>query len=565
LTDGLTDVPPSPDGPRATDDAVVRPDLSEAQLARLRAYGTREEVAAGELVIRAGDPTYDLIVVERGTVDVVRPATRATPEATVIRLGAGGFIGELDLVTGMRPWLSARVVEAGSIHRIPPPRFRRMMAEDDDLSAIILRALIARRERLRFGATAQSLEIVGSATDPVASALRSYAMRRALPHVWVDAGSAEGRALLDATGLRDEDLPAVFAGESTLLRATPGELAEHLGFAYRPMGEGVADLVIVGAGPAGLAAAVYGASEGLRTVVLDAVAPGGQAAASARIENYLGFPTGLGGAELSQRAVVQAMKFGAQLSAPCGVAALETGEDGLAAVLADGTRIAARAVIIATGARYRSLPLPRWDELVGAGISYAATEMEVRGAVGRPVAVIGGANSAGQAALALAPVAGSVALVIRGADIAAGMSSYLVERILSDPRIEVRTSTEVTGLEGGAALEGIVLTDRATGAAETRPCEGLFCFIGARPATAWLREIALDEDGFILTDLRLTPDDLGEAWRALGRAPLPFETSVPGVFAAGDVRHGSMKRVAAAVGEGASAVRSVHMALAVPV
>jgi thioredoxin reductase (NADPH) len=366
-----------------------------------------------------------------------------------------------------------------------------------------------------------------------------------------------------AAALTTADLPAVLASDRTLVRTSPGELAEHLGLTYRSRGGKPADLAVIGAGPAGLAAAVYGASEGLRTSLLDAVAPGGQAAASARIENYLGFPTGLSGEELSRRAVVQALKFGAELSSPCEVVALETGADRLAAVLGDGTHIAARAVIVATGAHYRSLPLGRWDDFVGAGIYYAATELELRGCRGRPVTVVGGANSAGQAALYLASSDSPVTLAIRGPDIRASMSEYLVERIVADPRIEVRVSTEVTALDGGTALERITLTERATGDGETRECRGLFCFIGAEPATAWLQGIAFDEDGFIRTDVQLGPEDLGDTWAALGRSPLPFETSVPAVFAVGDVRHGSMKRVAAAVGEGASAVRSVHAAIGV--
>jgi thioredoxin reductase (NADPH) len=549
------------EGPAAG--AVPFPELSEQQLARLRAYGSPEAVEVGDAVFSAGDPSYDLIVVESGAIEVVRAATRDAPEASLVRHGPGAFVGELSLLTGQTTSLTARVVEAGRVHRIPPPQFRRIMAEDAELSDLLLQAFLARRERLSHGPAARGLEIIGSGMDSAALALRTYAARRALPHVWLDADSVEGRSLMSAASLEATDLPAVLTPERTMVRTTPGELAEHLGLSYRQNAGTPSDLTIIGAGPAGLAAAVYGASEGLRTTVLDAVAPGGQAAASARIENYVGFPTGLSGAQLAQRAVVQAMKFGAQLSSPCEIVALETGGDRLAAVLGDGTHVASRAVIIATGARYRALPLEGWEDFVAAGISYAATEVEVRGCVGRPATVIGGANAAGQAALYLASSASSVTLAIRGPDIAAGMSRYLVDRIVADPRIEVRVSTEVTRLEGGRALERITLTDRATGEGETRPCHGLFCFIGAEPATAWLSGIALDVDGFIRTDVQLGPDELGGTWAALGRSPLPFETSVPAVFAAGDVRHGSMKRVAAAVGEGASAVRSVHTALGV--
>ena len=257
------------------------------------------------------------------------------------------------------------------------------------------------------------------------------------------------------------------------------------------------------------------------------------------------------------------MKFGAQISAPCEVAALDIDGEQLAATLTDETRVSAKAVVIATGARYRKLALAGWEGFEGAGIYYAATELEARRCAAEPVTVVGGANSAGQAALFLAASGAVVTLAVRGPDLAAKMSQYLVDRILADPRIDVRTATEVTGLEGDRALERITLTDRPTGDEEARACRGLFCFIGAEPATGWLARTALDQGGFIRTDAQLTPDDLDGTWAALGRSPLPFETSVPAVFAAGDVRSGSLKRVAAAVGEGAGAVSSVHRAIGV--
>jgi thioredoxin reductase (NADPH) len=381
--------------------------------------------------------------------------------------------------------------------------------------------------------------------------------------VWLDADSVEGGSLMRAAALATTDLPAAITPERTLPRATPGSLAQYLGLTYRSSGGDPADLAVIGAGPAGLAAAVYGASEGLRTILLDAIAPGGQAAASSRIENYLGFPTGLSGAQLAENAVAQALKFGAEISAPCEIAALDIESEHLAVVLPDETRVPARAVIIATGARYRTLALEDWQRFEAAGIYYAATELEARRCVTQPVTVVGGANSAGQAALFLASSESDVTLAIRGPDLAAKMSQYLVDRILADPRIDVLTATEVTQLQGDLALQRISLTHRPTGSVQTRDCRGLFCFIGAEPATGWLAGIALDRSGFIRTDAQLTVQDLDGTWTGLGRPPLPFETSVPAVFAAGDVRSGSMKRVAAAVGEGASAVSSVHRAIGV--
>jgi thioredoxin reductase (NADPH) len=537
--------------------------LSAGQLARLRAYGTPDELDAGETAFAAGDSTYDLIVIEQGAIEVVRAATINAPETSLITFGPGAFVGELGIMTGQTAYLTARVLERARVHRISPPQLRRLMAEDPELSDLLLRAFLARRRRLSAGPAARVLQIIGSELDSNALALRTYAARRALPHVWLDADSLAGRSLMRAAGLTAGDLPAAIAPNRTLPLATPGSLAQYLGLSYRRTSEEPADLAVVGAGPAGLAAAVYGASEGLQTILLDALGPGGQAASSARIENYLGFPTGLSGAQLVSNAVAQAIKFGAEISTPCEVTGLETDGEQLAAVLADGTRVGSKAVIIATGAHYRTLALERWQDFEGAGIYYAATRLEARGCAGQPVTVIGGANSAGQAALFLASSDRLVTLAVRGPDLAARMSRYLVDRILADPRIEVRAATEITRLEGEHALERITLTHRPTGREEIRSCRGVFCFIGAEPATRWLTSVAVDRTGFIRTDVQLTPDDLDANWAVLGRSPLPFETNVPSVFATGDVRLGSMKRVAAAVGEGASSVSSVHRAIGV--
>jgi len=321
------------------------------------------------------------------------------------------------------------------------------------------------------------------------------------------------------------------------------------------------DLVVVGAGPAGLAAAVYGASEGLRTLVVEMVAVGGQAGTSSRIENYLGFPTGISGGDLIQRAVVQAEKFGANITSPCAAASLREEAGHLVVRLFDGTDIAGRAVIIASGARYRRLDVARLADFEGNGVYYAATEMEARLCAGSPVVVAGGGNSAGQAALFLAASGSPVTIVIRGHDLGAGMSRYLVDRIEAEARIEVRTNSKITGLNGDRTLTSVRVT---TGGCDVvLPCLALFSFIGADPATGWLSGCAaLDERGFVLTDRSLGEDNLAGQWEALGRRPLPFETSHPGLFAAGDVRAGSTKRVAAAVGEGSVAVRSVHEYLA---
>jgi thioredoxin reductase (NADPH) len=303
--------------------------------------------------------------------------------------------------------------------------------------------------------------------------------------------------------------------------------------------------------------------EGLSTLLLDATSVGGQAAASSRIENYLGFPGGISGEELTSLGLVQAQKFGATVLTPRTVASIEPADDIIRLNLTDGTEIPARAVVIATGARYRRLPLARWHDFEGAGIFFSATEMEAQFCRGEPVVIVGGANSAGQAALFLAARGSPVDLVVRKDDLSARMSDYLVRRIREHPHIKTHLGTEVTALHGEEHLSGVEVTRRSTGAVARRPCVGLFCFIGAKPATDWLHGVVLDENGFVLTDSELSDQDLSPAWAALGRRPLPFETSVPRLFAVGDVRRSSMKRVAAAVGEGSSAILSVHRAIAV--
>ena len=416
---------------------------------------------------------------------------------------------------------------------------------------------------MRSGDAARSIEILGSALSSSALALRTWAAREGIPHTWLEIDSAAGVALGNSIDADVHELPIVVTPTAVLRRATPGELAQHLGLSYRPrpVGSDPIDLVVVGGGPAGLAAAVYGASEGLTTLLLDAVAVGGQAAASSRIENYLGFTSGISGAELTGRAVVQAQKFGARIATPCQIVRLGTANGHLELLLSDEEVIEARAVVLATGARYRSLPLERWADFEGAGIYYAATEIEIRSCVPNPVAVVGGANSAGQAALYLASRGSPVSLIVRGGDLFASMSSYLADRIVAHPNIAVRLGSDVTALAGSDHLESITINTRSAGTFVEESCRGLFCFIGATPATEWLAGIDLDDDGFIRTDSHLPESSLGAMWEVLGRKPLPFETSQPNIFAAGDVRSGSMKRVAAAVGEGASAIQSVHAAL----
>ena len=368
--------------------------------------------------------------------------------------------------------------------------------------------------------------------------------------------------LLAGMGLRPVDTPVVVTPTAVLRHPTVGEFAEHLGLTFRPTPGFTFDLVVVGTGPAGLASAVYGASEGLTTVALDAVGAGGQAGASSRIENYVGFPNGVSGGDLTGSAAIQAQRLGARLNAPCEVAGLRVEHGFHVLVLADGSEIPARAVIVATGARYRRLAVPDLDRFEGAGVYYAATDLEARVCGGQDVIVLGGGNSAGQAAIFLAQQGSNVAIAIRRDDLSVSMSHYLIERIDANPRIQVHTCTEVRELAGDGHLARVTLEHTATGERRNVPCSGLFCFIGAVPATEWLDDLVeLDGNGFVLTDRSLShPESTGPSFA--GRVVLPFETSVPGIFAVGDVRQGSLKRVASAVGEGSSAVRSVHDYLA---
>lgn len=480
-------------------------------------------------------------------------------EVIVAEFGPGGFVGELTLLTGQRRFLTGRVSQPGRVLVIAQAEFRRLMSVRPALSETIFNALLARREQLRSGEGAQAIRIIGSRYSPEAMSLRSFAEHSHLAHAWIDVEDAEDLdSFLAPMGLRAQDVPAVITAAETLRRPSPAIFAEHLGLTFQPTPGYIFDLVVIGSGPAGLAAAVYGASEGLRTVSLDAVTIGGQAGASSRIENYAGFPNGISGEELTGRTAVQAMRLGARLNAPCEVMGLRSETSFHVVVLRDGSEVPTRAVIVASGARYRRLEVEDLERFEGAGVYYAATDLEARMYGGTSVLVIGGGNSAGQAAIYLAQNNCRVTIAIRRQDLTQSMSQYLIERIEADAKIELLTGVEVAALAGGDHLEGATLTHRATGRRQELACTGLFCFIGARPATAWLGEsVLLDSDGFILTDRQLPGPFTAETAGAL-----PFETSTLGVFAAGDVRHGSMKRVAAAVGEGSSAVRSVHERLA---
>jgi len=537
------------------------PTLGAAALAEVAEFGEEHPVHAGDILFRAGDVSFDFFVVLSGRAEVVRPDFDG--EAVIATFGAGAFLGELNLLTGQRPYLTARVIEDGRVLHVAREDFRRLMSAKPDIADLIFNTFSARRELLRQGDGARAIRIVGSRYSPEALALRAFATRSHLPHEWIDLEDVQDPdVLLAGMGLRPPDTPAVITSTARLRHTTPGEFAQSLGLTFRPVPGTLFDLVVVGTGPAGLASSVYGASEGLNTLCLDAVAVGGQAGASSRIENYAGFPSGISGEDLASRTAIQAQRLGARLNAPCEATGLRPEHGFHVITLADGSEIPCRAVIVASGARYRRLEVDDLERFEGAGVYYAATDLESRICTGSEVIVAGGGNSAGQAAIYLGQQGCGVVIAIRRDDLSSTMSRYLIERIVANPGIKVLANTEVRAVAGRGHLENVTLEHTPTHTSKTVACKGLFCFIGAEPATSWLEEsVALDSRGFILTDRDLFEGD-NAAVPFAGRDPLPFETSTMGVFAAGDVRHGSLKRVAAAVGEGSSAVRSVHEHLA---
>ena len=432
---------------------------------------------------------------------------------------------------------------------------RALLADDEELSNLILRAFMSRRTLLiDIGA---GVRVIGSRYSRDAQRVREFLTRNRMPFHWMDLEQDdEGEALLRGLGVQVCETPVVISGRGVLRNPSNGEVAALLGFGSRGAPPAMCDLVIVGGGPAGLAAAVYGATEGLDTQVIDSVAFGGQASTSARIENYLGFPTGVSGSELAERAILQARRFGARMVVPAEAVALHRDDGHYAIELSDGTVVNGRTVIVATGAQYRKLDLPDLERFEGLGVYYAATQAEAQMCVNDPVVIVGGGNSAGQAAMFLSQNSADCRLLIRGDDLGKSMSRYLIDEIDQVDRVEVMTNGEIVELRGDRALEAVVVHDRVTGERRELEAKALFVFIGALPHTDWLRgHVALDEHCFVLTGRDLQDEDL-IAYN--GDAPFFLETSSPGIFAVGDVHAGSIKRVASAVGEGSMAVKLVH-------
>lgn len=547
-----------------TDHDIAFPRLTAGQIDTLLPWGRVRPTAPGEYLWREGDRGFCFYVVLSGRVEIVE-SSGAAPRRVAVH-EPGEFTGDVDVLSGRVSLVSAPVLEPGEVLELPAEALRRVVGEVPELSELFLRAFLMRRTLL-LGQGFQGLRIVGSRFSPEAHQLREFASRNAIPYTWVDLErDPQAEALLRTFGVGPEQTPIVI-GRDGKWASNPSvsDLARYMGLDVTLQAGDVFDLVVVGAGPAGLAAAVYAASEGLRTLVVDGVAAGGQAGTSSRIENYLGFPAGISGAELAGNALLQAQKFGARISVPRQATGLYL-EGGLRVVaLDDGTRVSARCVVVASGAEYRSLDVPGMQALEGAGVYYAATEMEARLCSGDEVVVVGGGNSAGQAAMYLSRHARTVHVVIRGDDLGKSMSRYLVDRVGRTANVRVHREHVVAAVEGEGELTGVRL--RGPGGAEVAiPARALFLFIGAVPRTEWLRRCVLvDRAGFVLTGDALPPEARGASvWGGVGRGPFFLETSLPGVFAVGDARSGSVKRVASAVGEGSMAVSFVHAHVGAP-
>jgi thioredoxin reductase (NADPH) len=536
------------------------PRLDADMRARMRAVGETLTVATGDVLFREGDRPYDFYVVESGTVMIVRGLG---DENRVIAVhGHHRFLGEVNLLTGGAAYLSAVVRDPGEVTRVPLDALRRLISQDVELSNLIVGAFLARRSILiEVGG---GVRLVGSRFSSDSRRLREFLTRNRIPNEWIDVeDDAEAEELLRHLGVAPSETPLVIMGATVLRNPSNAEVGSKLGLGARGAPPPMCDLVIIGGGPAGLAAAVYGASEGLDTQAIDAVALGGQASTSARIENYLGFPAGISGSELAERARLQAGRLGARLLFPAEAVELRRDDGHYRIVLADRVELNGRAVIIATGARYRRLAVPELERFEGGGIYYAATQAEGLLCAGDPVVIVGGGNSAGQAAMFLSRNAAGCKLVIRGEELEHSMSRYLIDELEANDRVELVTCCEVVELRGDGTLEAVVLADRNTGERRELPARGLFVFIGADPHTDWLRGfVAMDEHGFVLTGRDLPETELASF---AGETPLFLETSQPGVFAVGDVHSGSVKRVASAVGEGSMCVRLVHDRLAKPI
>jgi len=531
-----------------TREAQTFPVLTSELIARIAAYGQEEAFAKDTVLFARDQRDVDFFLITEGTIVIVADDARKGPH-TLFTFGSGQFTGELNLYNSRQMLVSARAEAGSRAIRVRHVDFRRLVSGEPDLGEIIMRACILRR--VGFIRHAQGgVILVGASQDSDVIRITQFLTRNGYPLERLSSAEARQDTLLGALLASTGDTPAVVLPNRVILENPSNvALADRLGLTEHLDPGAVYDLAVVGGGPAGLAAAVYGASEGLDTIVLEAFAPGGQAGTSSKIENYLGFPTGISGQALAGRAQIQAQKFGARLALARNAMALDCAGPLFRIMVDEANTIAARAVVVATGARYRKLDLPDYAKYEGKGIQYAATAVEAQLCAAQDVIVVGGGNAAGQAAMYLTRSAGHVHMLVRGAGLSSTMSDYLVRRIASSPRITLHSHTEVTALHGDDHLRSVTWTERETGATETRSIATLFVMIGADPNTEWLRDcVDLDSQGFVRTGID------GEGHPLLAS----FATTRPGIFAVGDVRSGSVKRVASAVGEGSVVVHAVH-------
>jgi thioredoxin reductase (NADPH) len=542
-----------PESPEQLD--AMFPQLDDSQTALLAEFGERRQVGQGEIIFDQGDASHGVFVVLAGSVEIVG-VTRGE-EATLRVLGRGTFTGEINQLSGRRSLVRCRAREASVLLEISRTKLRRIMETDPAIGEIFLRAFVMRRVYLIANSVGDAV-LIGSSHSGDTLRLRAFLTGNGHPHTYLDVErDPDVQSVLDHFGILVADIPVLICrGDVVLRNPSDSEAAACFGLNAGIDEDVVYDLIVVGAGPSGLAAAVYGASEGLNVLVVESKAPGGQAGSSSRIENYLGFPNGISGQDLAGRAFVQAEKFGAHIAVARSALALKCLRPPYLIELNDGGSVRGRSVVVAAGAQYRKLDLPDLARFEGVGVYYGATSVEAQLCRSEEVAVVGGGNSAGQAAMFLAGSAKHVYLLVRGPGLAETMSRYLIARIESSRNITFKPWTEIEALAGGARLEAVRWRDSKTGTSELRQIQHLFLMTGACPNTTWLRGcVALDSKQFIKTGA-----DVGPEW-PLQRAPYLLETSLPGVFAVGDVRAGSLKRVAAAVGEGSMAVQFVHKVL----
>jgi thioredoxin reductase (NADPH) len=543
---------------------IAFPILQDPHIEALARRGRRRSVRAGDVLFAAGDRNFCFYVVVDGEIAIV---DNSRDDERLVRMHLPGeFTGDVDTLSGRRALITARAEKDGTVIELDTGELRRAVDEIPDLGEIIVKAFLMRRTLL-ISEGFEGVRILGSRFSPDAHRLRDFATRNGIPIHFIDLDTDEqADAMLQQLGISASETPIVMGRHGELHRnPSIAAFAACAGLTYSLDADHIYDLVVVGAGPAGLAASVYGASEGLDVLTLDSIAPGGQAGTSARIENYLGFPAGISGKELTQNALIQAQRFGARVTVPCEVRSLGIDGGERVVTLVDGTRIRTRCVLVASGVKYRGLGVSREEAFNGAGLYYSATEMEARLCKGEEVVVVGAGNSAGQAIVNLSRQARHVHVLVRGDDLGSSMSRYLVDQVQGIENATVHLRSRVTQLEGNGHLRSIRYSAR-DGTENQIHTSSLFLFIGAEANTDWLRGcVALDKKGFVLTGTSLPSEAVeAERWRLTGRTPFLLETSLPGVFAAGDVRSGSVKRCASAVGEGSMSVSFVHAYIAKP-